>query len=53
MIYKILPAVRIAWRDVIIGAVITALLFSIGKFADRPVPRQQRHRLDATAPPAP
>jgi membrane protein len=31
MIYKILPAVRIAWRDVIIGAVITALLFSIGK----------------------
>ena len=33
MIYKILPAVRIAWRDVIIGAVITALLFSIGKMA--------------------
>jgi membrane protein len=31
MIYKILPAVRIAWRDVIIGAVVTALLFSIGK----------------------
>jgi membrane protein len=31
MIYKILPAVRIAWRDVIIGAVITALLFSVGK----------------------
>jgi membrane protein len=33
MIYKILPAVRIAWRDVIIGALITALLFSIGKMA--------------------
>ena len=32
MIYKILPAVRIAWRDVIIGAVVTSLLFSIGKF---------------------
>ena len=31
MIYKILPAVRIAWQDVTIGAVITALLFSIGK----------------------
>lgn len=31
MIYKILPAERIAWRDVIIGAVMTALLFSIGK----------------------
>ena len=33
MIYKILPAVRIAWKDVIIGSIITALLFSIGKFA--------------------
>jgi membrane protein len=33
MIYKILPAVRIAWRDVIVGALITALLFSIGKMA--------------------
>jgi membrane protein len=33
MIYKILPAVRIAWRDVIVGSVITALLFSIGKMA--------------------
>ena len=32
MIYKILPAVRIAWRDVIVGSVITALLFSVGKF---------------------
>jgi membrane protein len=33
MIYKILPSTRIAWRDVIIGSVVTALLFSIGKFA--------------------
>jgi membrane protein len=32
MIYKILPAVRIAWQDVIIGAAVTSLLFSIGKF---------------------
>jgi membrane protein len=32
MIYKILPAVRIAWRDVIVGAVVTALLFNVGKF---------------------
>jgi membrane protein len=31
-IYKILPAVRIAWRDVIVGAAVTALLFAIGKF---------------------
>ena len=32
MIYKILPDVRIAWRDVWIGAVLTALLFTVGKF---------------------
>jgi membrane protein len=33
MIYRFLPDVKIAWRDVWIGAVITALLFTIGKFA--------------------
>ncbi|MDQ3625168.1 MAG: YihY/virulence factor BrkB family protein [Verrucomicrobiota bacterium] len=33
MIFKILPNVRLAWRDVAIGAVSTALLFTIGKFA--------------------
>ena len=32
-IYKVLPSVRIAWRDVLVGAVVTALLFSVGKFA--------------------
>ena len=31
-IYKILPDRRIEWHDVLIGAVVTALLFSIGKF---------------------
>lgn len=31
MIYKILPRVRIGWRDVWIGAAVTALLFTIGK----------------------
>ena len=31
MIYKILPRVRIGWRDVWIGAAVTALLFSLGK----------------------
>jgi membrane protein len=31
MIYKILPSVHIAWKDVAIGSVITALLFSVGK----------------------
>jgi membrane protein len=31
MIYKVLPNVKIAWEDVLIGAAITALLFDIGK----------------------
>lgn len=31
-IYKVLPSTRIAWRDVTIGAVVTAALFSIGKY---------------------
>lgn len=32
MIFKYLPDVKIAWRDVWTGAVATALLFTIGKF---------------------
>lgn len=32
MIFKILPSVPIAWDDVWIGAAVTSLLFSIGKF---------------------
>lgn len=32
MIYKIMPRARIAWRDVWVGAAVTALLFEIGKF---------------------
>jgi membrane protein len=32
VIYKFVPAVRIAWRDVWIGAAVTSLLFSVGKF---------------------
>ncbi len=32
-IYKVLPSVRIAWRDVMVGALVTAALFTIGKFA--------------------
>ena len=32
MIYKILPDVKIAWRDVWLGAAVTAVLFNIGKF---------------------
>src|SRR3954471_19206759 len=32
MIYKILPRVHIGWRDVAIGAGVTALLFTLGKF---------------------
>jgi membrane protein len=33
MLYKWLPNVRIAWKDIWIGAFITALLFSIGRVA--------------------
>jgi membrane protein len=33
MIFKILPDVELTWRDVWIGAVVTALLFTAGKFA--------------------
>lgn len=32
MIFKVLPDVKIAWREVWIGAMITALLFNLGKF---------------------
>jgi membrane protein len=32
MIYKILPSVRIAWKDVWVGAAITSLLFAVGKW---------------------
>jgi membrane protein len=31
MIFKLLPDVHIAWRDVWVGAVLTALLFVVGK----------------------
>ena len=31
-IYKWLPAPSIAWRDVVIGAVVTSTLFTVGKF---------------------
>ncbi|HEX2202867.1 MAG TPA: YihY/virulence factor BrkB family protein [Longimicrobium sp.] len=31
--FKVLPDARIAWRDVWVGAFVTALLFTLGKFA--------------------
>ncbi|WP_086920416.1 YihY/virulence factor BrkB family protein [Variovorax sp. JS1663] len=31
LIYKLMPTARIAWRDVWIGAAVTALLFELGK----------------------
>jgi membrane protein len=33
MIYKLMPRVRVEWRDVGIGAVVTSLLFTVGKMA--------------------
>jgi membrane protein len=32
MIYRFLPDVKIEWRDVMFGAIVTAVLFTIGKF---------------------
>lgn len=32
MIYKLMPSVRVEWHDVWLGALVTALLFTIGKF---------------------
>ncbi len=32
MIFRVLPDARIAWRDVWAGALVTALLFSLGKY---------------------
>ena len=31
LIYKLIPRVPIAWRDVWLGAIVTALLFNLGK----------------------
>jgi membrane protein len=33
LIYKVLPDAKVQWRDVWIGAVVTALLFTVGKAA--------------------
>jgi len=33
VIYKVLPDAKITWKDVLAGAIVTAVLFMIGKFA--------------------
>jgi membrane protein len=33
MIFKIVPDVEVAWRNVWLGAVVTSILFSVGRFA--------------------
>ena len=32
LVYRVLPDVKLAWRDVWLGAIVTALLFTVGKF---------------------
>jgi membrane protein len=32
LLFKLLPRIKVAWGDVLIGAVFTALLFNVGKF---------------------
>jgi membrane protein len=31
LIYRYLPDAKVAWRDVVVGAIVTALLFTVGK----------------------
>ena len=38
MIFKLLPDVDVAWRDVWLGAALTSLLFTLGKARHRPLP---------------
>jgi membrane protein len=33
MMFKVLPDVKIGWSDVWLGAIITAMLFTLGKYA--------------------
>jgi membrane protein len=33
LVYKVLPDVKLRWRDVWVGGAVTALLFTVGKFA--------------------
>lgn len=33
LIFKTIPDVQVAWRDVIVGAILTALMFKIGEYA--------------------
>ena len=32
MIFKVMPRVRVQWRDVWVGATVTAVLFTVGKY---------------------
>ena len=44
-IYKILPDVSIEWEDVILGSIVTSLLFTARKVPDRSLPRKSHLRL--------
>jgi uncharacterized BrkB/YihY/UPF0761 family membrane protein len=45
MMFKWLPDTKVEWRDVWLGAVLTAALFEVGKF-HRPLHRQAGPRID-------
>ena len=45
MIYKLMPRVHVQWHDVWLGAVVTAAAVHGRQVPDRPVHRQERHRL--------
>ena len=44
-VYKVLPDRDLDWRDVAAGAIVTAVLITLGKVAMRNLHRQQRHYL--------
>jgi membrane protein len=49
-IYKVLPDADIAWKDVLIGAAVTALLFSIGRYLiGLYIPTDERRTQEAAA----
>ena len=46
MMFKWLPDTAVEWRDVWLGAILTAALFELGNFRDRPLHRKAGPRID-------
>ena len=46
MLFKFLPDVELSWRDVLMGALVTAVLFAIGKEVIGLYLGQEQHRVE-------